>query len=180
MEYGDGIYDQDQRILIRTMEKRDIPRIAEGFRLQSWNKPAEQFAAYYRQQTEGSRCVLIAECDHRFAGYVTLLPKALSGPFAEKNIPEIMDFNVLIRYRRQDIGSLLMDAVETQAAAMADAVSIGVGLYTDYGSAQRMYVKRGYIPDGSGVWSQNSILPPYQTCRNDDDLVLCFSKILRR
>lgn len=31
-------------------------------------------------------------------------------------------------------------------------VCIGVGLHAGYGSAQRMYVKRGYIPDGTGVW----------------------------
>ncbi len=48
-----------------------------------------------------------------------------------------------------------------------------------YGSAQRMYVKRGYIPDGSGVWYQNAVCPAYGPCANDDDLVLYLSKKLR-
>ena len=30
-------------------------------------------------------------------------------------------------------------------------VGIGVGLYPDYGSAQRLYIKRGYLPDGHGA-----------------------------
>ena len=33
-----------------------------------------------------------------------------------------------------------------------------------------MYVKRGYIPDGSGVWYGGSVCPEYENCCNDDDL----------
>ena len=43
-----------------------------------------------------------------------------------------------------------------------------------------MYAKRGYIPDGSGVWYGNSVCPPYEQCSNDDDLVLYMSKVLRQ
>lgn len=41
-----------------------------------------------------------------------------------------------------------------------------------------MYVKRGYIPDGGGVWYGDQAAEPYQTYCNDDDLVLYFSKEL--
>lgn len=34
----------------------------------------------------------------------------------------------------------------------SSTICLGVGLHYGYGAAQRMYVKRGYIPDGSGVW----------------------------
>ena len=46
------------------------------------------------------------------------------------------------------------------------------------GPAQRIYVKRGYIPDGSGVWYQNKVLDQYAPCVNDDDLLLFLSKSL--
>ena len=52
-------------------------------------------------------------------------------------------------------------------------------LHNGYGSAQRMYVKRGYIPDGTGVWYRGSVCPQYTDCCNDDDLVLYLSKKLR-
>jgi len=42
-----------------------------------------------------------------------------------------------------------------------------------------MYIKRGYIPDGTGVWYNNEILKPYSECKNDDDLILFLSKKLR-
>lgn len=71
-----------------------------------------------------------------------------------------------------------MDAAEKIASEYADTVYLGVGLHSGYGSAQRMYVKRGYLPDGSGVWYRDSVCPPYGECRNDDDLVLYLSKKL--
>lgn len=44
-----------------------------------------------------------------------------------------------------------MDAVEALAAVTSDTVCLGVGLHSGYGAAQRMYVLRGYVPDGSVV-----------------------------
>ena len=72
-----------------------------------------------------------------------------------------------------------MDAAEALAAKASDTVYLGVGLHSGYGSAQRMYIKRGYIPDGSGVWYKDEVCEPYSQCRNDDDLVLYLSKKLK-
>ena len=83
------------------------------------------------------------------------------------------------KYRRHGIGSRLMDAAEQIASNYADTVYLGVGLHSGYGSAQRMYVRRGYLPDGSGVWFQDRVCEPYASCCNDDDLNLYFSKKLR-
>ena len=45
-----------------------------------------------------------------------------------------------------------MDAAEPVAARYADTVYLGVALHSGYGAAQRMYIHRGYVLDGSGVW----------------------------
>ena len=75
--------------------------------------------------------------------------------------------------------SRLMDAAEQIAGQYADTVWLAVGLHSGYGSAQRMYVKRGYIPDGSGVWYQGQPCGQYETnIANDDSLVLFLSKKL--
>ena len=71
-----------------------------------------------------------------------------------------------------------MDAAEAVAARYADTVYLGVGLHSGYGSAQRMYVRRGYIPDGSGAWYKDRVCEPYALCENNDDLVLYLSKRL--
>ena len=70
---------------------------------------------------------------------------------------------------------------EQVAAEFSDKVCLGVGLHNGYGSAQRMYVKRGYVPDGSGVWYGDKPCTPYDTQYTcDDDLLLYMSKSVEK
>lgn len=46
-------------------------------------------------------------------------------PFREAGIPEIQDFNVLPRYRRQGIGMVLMDAAEALIATRSTTAGSG-------------------------------------------------------
>ncbi len=64
------------------------------------------------------------------------------------------------------------------AAETSDTVCQSVGLHSGYGAAQRMYVLRGYVPDGSGVWYEGRVWDQYAPCVNDDELNLFFSKKL--
>ncbi len=172
------VYAKNGPITVRSMEPGDIESLEAGFLEQGWHKPAAQYEGYYQEQQSGLRLVFVAEWDGEAAGYTTLLPCAKAGSYAGRNIPEISDFNVLIKFQRRGIGSCILDAAERAAAKVSDAVSLGVGLHAGYGTAQRLYVKRGYVPDGSGVWYKDHPLEPYTACMNDDDLVLYFLKKL--
>lgn len=68
--------------------------------------------------------------------------------------------------------------MEDQVKEYSNEICLGVGLHYGYGSAQKLYVKRGYIPDGSGVWYNDKVLEQYCDCKNDDDLNLYLSKKL--
>ena len=171
-------YAKNGSVTIRFMEPSDITSLESGFSKQGWHKPAAQFERYYKEQQSGLRQVFIAEWEGEVAGYTTLLPCAKAGPYTGQNIPEISDFNVLMRFQRRGVGTCILDAAERAAAKVCDSVSLGVGLHAGYGTAQRLYVKRGYIPDGSGVWYRDQPLEPYTACVNDDDLVLYMLKKL--
>lgn len=84
-----------------------------------------------------------------------------------------------IKIRDLEAADAPVITAEEIASKYSDTVYLGVGLHSGYGSAQRMYVKRGYIPDGSGVWYGRSVCEPYGKCCNDDDLNLYLSKTLR-
>lgn len=73
----------------------------------------------------------------------------------------------------------MMDVVEQLAQKYADKVYLSFGLHSGYGQAQGMYVKRGYIPDGTGVWYKDKICEPYEPICNDDDLQIYMYKVLR-
>ncbi len=165
-------------MIIRSMISQDITAFPAAFKLQGWDKPTDQYEQYYKEQQAGDRVVVVAEIDGEVAGYLTILPKPSEGPFISSGYPEICDFNVLIRFQRQGVGSALLDYAEGYAKERADGICLGVGLHYGYGSAQRMYVKRGYIPDGSGVWYNGERLEQYASCANDDGLTLYLSKRL--
>lgn len=172
------IYYKNEDVLIRSMTEEDAPNLFKAFQEQGWNKSIELFNYYFNEQKSHKIYILIAEFCGNIAGYTTLLPKALEGPFVDREIPEICDFNVLIKYQKKGIGNIILDVAERLAVKISNTVSLGVGLHSGYGAAQRIYAKRGYIPDGSGVWFMNKQLEPYTNCNNNDDLVLFLSKSL--
>jgi GNAT superfamily N-acetyltransferase len=170
----------NKEIFIRPMTLDDCEIITQAFAAQNWNKPLAQYQNYLREQTEGKREVLIAEVENEFAGYLTIMRQSDFAPFREKDIPEIVDFNVLIKFRNQGIGARLMETAENLIAREFETIGIRAGLTTDYGAAQRMYVKRGYIPDGKGISQNGKFLRYGDKITVDDDLSLSFTKKLNR
>lgn len=165
-------------LIIRRLEAADIQPIAAAFAAMGWNKPAALYERYLAEQNAGQRTVLLALVDDGFAGYVTINWLSDYPPFRAEHIPEIQDFNVLPQFRRQGIGSRLMDEAEQTVATSFPVVGIGVGMYADYGTAQRMYAKRGYIPDGRGLFFREHFVQPGESVIVDDDLALYFTKRL--
>ena len=163
--------------LIRKMQTSDVKELSQGFINQGWPGREEILARYFLEQECGEREVLVAEVGGALAGYVTILPCAKQGPFAEI-YPELSDFNVFEPFQNQGIGNLLMEEAENRVKLISDKVTLGVGLHSGYGPAQRLYIKRGYIPDGSGVWYQNHRPAMDATCEDIGDLVLYLSKDL--
>ena len=172
------IYYKDNEILIRDMREGDAQIITDEENAQGWQANIEKYEMRLKHQREGKAIALVAEYQGQVAGYIHVYPDSEWGAFAHQGYPEIVDFGVLIKYRRHGIGSKLMDVAEQIASRYSDTVYLCVGLHHGYGSAQRMYVKRGYIPDGSGVWYADAVCEPYAPCCNNDDLNLYFSKKL--
>jgi GNAT superfamily N-acetyltransferase len=166
-------------IQIRKMADGDATIISDCIEKQGWNKPVDLYQKYYEEQTAGLRIVLVAFEDTIFLGYLTILWKSYYPSFAKSGIPEIMDFNVLKEYRCKGIGAALMDMAEKIVAKEYSLVGISVGLYSDYGTAQRMYVKRGYVPDGLGIFQNEKQIKGGDSVIVDDDLTLAFIKHLK-
>jgi GNAT superfamily N-acetyltransferase len=164
---------------IRLFDRLDIPEIAEAFEELGWNKPASQYERYLMEQVLKVRDMYIARVEGRFAGYLTICWQSSYAPFREKQIPEIMDFNVLPKFRRQGIGTQLMDRAEAEVAKVSPIAGIGVGMTPDYGAAQKLYVLRGYIPDGNGLYYLGRPTQYGQTLKVDDNLALYLTKELR-
>jgi len=169
---------QKVKPMIRLLESSDIAEIAEAFQQLGWNKPASQYERYLMEQSLGLRHVYVAFVEGRFAGYLTICWHSLYEPFRGESIPEIVDFNVLPKFRRQGIGTQLMDTAENAIAKVNPVAGIGVGLDPDYGAAQRLYILRGYIPDGRGLHYRDHHVKYGEQVTVDDELAIYLTKEL--
>ncbi len=168
----------ERDVTIRRMRETDPKAFADGERAQGWHADEAKFERRLKDMAEGLCVTLVADWRGEPAGYISVYRETKSGPFAGTGWPILVDFAVLEKFRRLGIGGMLMDEAERIAREQAGTVCLGVGLHSGYGSAQRMYVRRGYVPDGSGVWYRDAPCPPYAACTNDDELVLFLSKKL--
>jgi len=166
------------KVELRLLTVGDADVIQSAFEEQGWNKPAELYLRYADEQQQGTRVTLIAEADGQFAGYGSIVWASDYAAFRKAGVPEIKDLNVLVKYRRQGIASRLMDEAEMIIAERSAVAGISVGLFSDYGNAQILYVKRGYVPDGRGIYVEPGYVKYGDTVTIDDDLVLYLTKRL--
>lgn len=165
-------------LILREITEEDCELISIAFQKQGWNKPIQQYQEYVEMQERKSRDVIVALLDGDFAGYLTINWVSDYGPFRSENIPEIVDFNVLMKYQRLGVGTQLMDEAERRVRTVSKSIGIGFGLYKDYGAAQILYVKRGYVPDGRGIVKNSISLKYGDQVAVDDSLVLYLTKEL--
>ncbi len=136
--------------IIRRMVESDVDSIAQAFA--HWNKQREQYVRYWRENHEGQRVTLVAVWGEQVVGYTNVIWQPEYEPFREAGIPEINDMNVIAEFQRHGIGTALIREAERIATEHGKSImGIGFGLTADYGAAQRLYPKLGYIPDGRGA-----------------------------
>ena len=167
-------------LILRPLQSEDIAEVVAAFAALGWGGKSEaQFERYLAEHEAGTRVTRFAFVGGAFAGYLNVLWQSGYPPFADARIPEINDFNVRPAVRGRGIGTALMDEAERVIAARSPVAGVGVGMAADYGAAQRLYVRRGYVPDGRGLMTHERPVAYGESVRVDDGLVLYFTKQLR-
>lgn len=100
--------------------------------------------------------------------------------FAQKSIPEINAIWIDADHRKKGLGTALIKWLEKLASQEGyQRIGIGVGLYKDYGPAQKLYFELGYSPEGNGITYKGESTIPGQSYPLDDDLILWLAKELK-
>jgi GNAT superfamily N-acetyltransferase len=187
MAFDDNnIYLQTRRIdmqrdiiSIRPIQKSDISIIVAAFNESLGGEFENYITRCFDENGTQTRITYVAFYNNDVAGYVNIIFKSSYPYFLERNIPEINDLRVISKYRRNGIGKMLIDQCESHASVKYDYIGLGVGLYKDYGSAQRLYTKNGYVLDGNGLMYKNVEVKPGNDVFVDDDLLLYLYKRIR-
>lgn len=147
-------------------------------RIYPWYSSRDYFMDCLEENRQGKRITLLAFYGDKLAGCCHLLLYSEYPYFRDHNIPEINDLNVFPEFRRRRIASKLFDELERIASRNYPSIGLGVGLYKDYGNAQRMYGKRGYVMDGHGLTYKNLPVQGGENVCADDDLLIYLVKEL--
>lgn len=171
--------NQENQLSFSPLHQNDINEIVTAFKNIGWHKPTSTYSAYLKEQAKGIRSIWIAKMNQKFCAYVTLKWKAEYPFFYKNNIPEIIDLNVLPNFRKKGIGTQLLLKCEQAAKDRGHPeIGLGVGMTRDYGEAQRLYSRLGFLPDGRGLHSKCKEVEYGNSVTLDDDLVLYFTKKL--
>lgn len=144
-----------------------------------WKRDREGWAQKMRAQGAGNCAVRVALSGGRVLGYGSLVWHSDYPAFAASNTPEINDLVTARAHRGQGVASTLIAEFEAMAVGAGRAwIGIGVGLYADYGPAQRLYTSLGYRPDGRGATYGGRPVVSGAPVVVDDELVLWMTKPL--
>lgn len=165
-------------MILSDLTEADCEALSLAFRGTHLERPASQIARHLDPCAAGDRVALAARGPSGAVGYGTLDWRSDHPPFRDAGIPEIRDLNVAPHARRQGVASRLLDAFEARARERSQTVGIGFGLYQDYGAAQRLYVARGYVPDGNGAYRGTEPVQAGERVVLNDEFVLFLVKEL--
>lgn len=173
---------EKEKISVRPMRDEDLVELIKNFCFpwSSVEATTEKWERYYEEHQKGMRTVYLLEKeDELIIGYASLLGLSEYSDFRNTGTPEVNDVWVAEEWRNMGLGKMLMLHIEDIARIEGfKQIGIGVGLYSDYGKAQRLYVHLGYIPDGKGITYKTIPVTPGKEYPVDDDLILWMTKSL--
>lgn len=167
-----------KNIEIRPIQEYEIPALCEA----EGDKSEENFQYYQRYltwQNEGECTFLIALLNGEIAGYVFVLYQDRWGSMADARQPGLADLNVFPWHRRCGVGNALLEKAEEIAAQHGDTLHLDVHMTAHAGQAHRLYFRRGYMPDGRGVYYKYKQYDAALGTVDPEDLTLLLIKELK-
>lgn len=167
--------------IIREMQEKDIDRLIESFCFpwSSVKATTNKWKQYYEEHEKHIRTVYLLKKQGQMIGYASLLRNSNYPNFKNNGIPEINDVWISADHRGKGFGKKLIQYLEKMAHHENHSqIGIGVGLYKDYGRAQKLYIGLGYVPDGEGATYKGEHVIPGDSYPLDDDLLIWLKKDL--
>lgn len=159
---------------IRDGSKDDIPALYALY-----DALGKRDDGYFEHAFEAGAVPVMAYEEGILAGFALLNWTPRYSLYRKLGIPEIQDLNVLSSHRRRGIGRAIVQYCEDQARLRGcEMMGIAVGVTSDYGAAQIMYITMGYVPDGHGATYDREGVQANMTYTIDDDFALMLVKPL--
>lgn len=160
--------------VIREAGRDDVPLLYDLY-----NAIGKKDDGYFEHAFDLGCSIYLSYLEERPTGFCILNWEPRYNLYRRLEIPEIQDLNVLPSARRRGIGTALIKWCEGVARSKGkDEIGISVGLTKDYGPAQILYVRLGYVPDGNGITYDRHGVQFGTSYIADDNLALMMVKPL--
>ncbi|MEM8862754.1 MAG: GNAT family N-acetyltransferase [Chloroflexota bacterium] len=167
-----------QNLQIDLLEEREVQSNIRLFAENVYAGDQKQAEEHFDADLNGPSSTFMAKLENEFAGFITIRWEPHNEDFRQNNIPFIQHLEVKPEFQGQGIATHLMDAAEALIKTKATHAGTCVGIFGNYGPAQRLYAKRGYIPDGRGLCQWHRPVQEGESVIIDHDLVLWLVKKL--
>ena len=140
----------NEKVVVREIDEGDVDSLFEIFH--PWRKKRELFETYLNMHRKGERSVIVAKIGAKAVGYCTITWESFYEQFRHRNIPEIVDLNVIDEYQGLGIAkNLIYYAEEVIKSKGHNTSGISCTPSDDFSSPCQIYVRTGYTPDGFGI-----------------------------
>ncbi|MCD4655996.1 MAG: GNAT family N-acetyltransferase [Planctomycetes bacterium] len=140
----------ENKLIVREIKDGDVAALAETFSV--WQKKWELFAAYLNMHIKDERFVLVATLSTKAIGYCTIKWESYYEHFRHKNIPEIVDLNVIGEHQGLGIAKKLISYAEAVIKEKhLNVIGISCVPSDDYASPCQIYMRAGFKADGFGI-----------------------------
>jgi len=116
----------------------------------------------------------------RLIGLVIIRWEAHYPPFRAQGIPLIQHIEIRYEERGRGLGGAMLARAEQEIAQRSAIAGLCVGIFDSYGPAQRLYARRGFVPDGRGVCQGHRPLTQGERVVVHHDLLLWLVKDVSR
>ncbi len=131
---------------------------------------------HFQDHENGESATILGYEQDRLVGIVTIRWRSHYPPFHERNIPLIQNIEIRYEDRGRGLGGLMLERAEREIALRSPIAGLVVGISASYGPAQRLYARRGFVPDGRGVCRGHIPLQEGEVVTIDHDLLLWLTK----
>jgi len=167
---------QTTKLTFRVVQPHEIASVKQEVKAVFFSGDEATIEANFQDHDNGESTTILGHEAGRLVGIVTIRWHSRYPPFRERQIPLIQNIEIRYEDRGRGIGGLMLERTEQEIALRSPLAGICVGIMASYGPAQRLYVKRGYVPDGRGVCHPQEPLQEGETVTIDHDLLLWLVK----
>jgi GNAT superfamily N-acetyltransferase len=164
------------RLTFRVVQPQEIAQAKQEVVAAFFSGDHALIDAHFADHENGASTTILGYEAGRLAGIVTIRWHARYPPFRDQHIPLIQNIEIRYQDRGRGLGGQMLERAEQEIALRSPLAGICVGIFDEYGPAQRLYSRRGFVPDGRGVCQGHRPLKHGEPILLDHDILLWLIK----